>query len=69
VDIDAAKAAAAIRSGHLLPNERRKVKGLARSKTVPSKRPKYGPDDPLQVVHVNRGSSVRERRPEEIPEL
>lgn len=69
VDIDAAKAAAAIRSGHLLPNERRKVKGLARSKTVPSKRPKYGPDDPLQVVHVNRGSSVRERRAEEIPEL
>jgi hypothetical protein len=69
VDIDAAKAAAAIRSGHLLPNERRKVKGLARSKTVPSKRPKYGPDDPLQVVHVNRGSSVRERKPDPITEL
>ncbi|KAI8581861.1 hypothetical protein K450DRAFT_229609 [Umbelopsis ramanniana AG] len=69
VDIDAMKAAAAIRSGHLLPNERRKSRGLARSKTVPSKRPKYGPDDPLQVVHVNRGSSVRERRPEGIPDL
>ncbi|KAG2186313.1 hypothetical protein INT43_002751 [Umbelopsis isabellina] len=69
VDIDAAKAAAAIRSGHLLPNERRKVKGLARSKTVPSKRPKYGPDDPLQVVHVNRGTSVRERKPDPITEL
>jgi hypothetical protein len=69
VDIDAAKAAAAIRSGHLLPNEPRKLKGLSRSKTVPSKRPKYGPDDPLQVVHVNRGSSVRERRPEDLPEM
>lgn len=69
VDIDAMKAAAAIRSGHLLPNESRKSRGLARSKTVPSKRPKYGPDDPLQVVHVNRGSSVRERRPEGLPDL
>ena len=70
VDLEAAKAAAvAIRSGHLLPNESRKVIRLARSKTVPSKRPKYGTDDPLQVVHVNRGSSVRERRPEQVAEM